>query len=154
MDTSRSEPAVSGIVVTSAPMLRLAVAAYLARFNDQSRVPTESDLRAFLLWCEERELDAFSATRPHLELYVRWLQEVRRFRPSTVSRPMSVVAGFYRTCVIDGVCGKGGKGGKVVLVPLPPAVSRAIERSVHERATGAIPQEPRRTSHLHLAAGM
>jgi integrase/recombinase XerD len=31
------------------------------------------------------------------------MQEVRRFKPSTVSRLMSVVAGFYRTCVIDGV---------------------------------------------------
>ena len=29
--------------------------------------------------------------------------EVRRFKASTVSRRMSVVAGFYRTCVIDGV---------------------------------------------------
>ncbi|CNF72217.1 site-specific tyrosine recombinase XerD [Mycobacterium tuberculosis] len=36
-------------------------------------------------------------------MYVRWLQEVRRFRPSIVSRRVSVVAGFYRTCVIDGI---------------------------------------------------
>jgi hypothetical protein len=26
-------------------------------------------------------------------------EEVRRFKPSTVSRRMAVVAGFYRTCV-------------------------------------------------------
>ena len=103
MDTSQSEPAVSGIVVTTSPTLRLAVAAYLARFEGQSRVHTESDLRGFLVWCDNRQLDAFTATRPHLELYLRWLQEVRRFRPSTVSRCMSVVAGFYRTCVVDGV---------------------------------------------------
>ena len=31
------------------------------------------------------------------------MQEVRRFQPSTVSRRLSVLAGFYRTCVIDGV---------------------------------------------------
>ena len=31
------------------------------------------------------------------------MQEVRRLKPSTVSRRMSVVAGFYRTCVIDQV---------------------------------------------------
>jgi integrase/recombinase XerD len=31
------------------------------------------------------------------------MQEVRRFKPSTVSRRFSVTAGFYRTCVIDGV---------------------------------------------------
>jgi site-specific recombinase XerD len=29
--------------------------------------------------------------------------EIRRFKPSTVSRRFSVAAGFYRTCVIDGV---------------------------------------------------
>lgn len=31
-----------------------------------------------------------------------------------------------------------GKGGKVVLVPLPPAVGRAIERSIDERPAGPI----------------
>jgi integrase/recombinase XerD len=34
--------------------------------------------------------------RPFLELYIRWMQEIRRFKPSTVSRRFSVVAGFYR----------------------------------------------------------
>lgn len=34
---------------------------------------------------------------------MRWTQEVRRFKPSTVSRRMAVVCGFYRTCVIDGI---------------------------------------------------
>lgn len=34
MDTSQAGPAVSGIVVTTSPMLRLAVAAYLARFKE------------------------------------------------------------------------------------------------------------------------
>lgn len=214
MNTSQSGPAVSGVIVTTSPVLRLAVAAYLARFKGQSRVHTESDLRGYLIWCEDRQLDPFTATRPHVELYIRWLQEVRRFRPSTVSRRMSVVAGFYRTCVIDGVLDHSpveyvrrptvptesptlglshlqfeallaaartsanrcdfalvtmlgllglrifeatgsniedlgeehghrvlrvrGKGGKVVLVPLPPAVSRAIERSIDERTAGAI----------------
>ena len=31
------------------------------------------------------------------------MQEIRRFRPSTVSRRFPVAAGFYRTCVLDGV---------------------------------------------------
>src|SRR5437764_13240129 len=31
------------------------------------------------------------------------MQEVRRFKPSTVSRRFSVTAGFYKTCVIDGL---------------------------------------------------
>jgi integrase/recombinase XerD len=142
------------------------------------------------------------------------MQEIRRFKPSTVSRRFSVTAGFYRTCVIDGllehspaehvrrppvpaesptlgfthlqfealltaarqspspcdfalvamlgllglrifeatsadiadlgeehghrvlrVCGKGTK---VVLIPLPPAVGRATGKAIGSRATGPI----------------
>src|SRR6202158_4389409 len=82
--------------------LRLAVAAYLARFKGSSREHTESDLRCFLTWCAERGLDPLAARRPHLELYIRWMQEVRRFKPSTVFRRFSVAAGFYRVCALDG----------------------------------------------------
>lgn len=214
MENSQPGPAVAGVVVTTPNVLRLAVAAYLARFKGQSRIHTESDLRGYLNWCESRELDPLAATRPYIELYVRWLQEVRRYRPSTVSRRMSVVAGFYRTCVIDAVLEHSpaeyvrrpnvpaesptlglthlqfeallttakqstnrcdfalvamlgllglriseatgsniedlgeehghrvlrvrGKGDKVVLVPLPPAVGRAIERATDSRTVGPI----------------
>jgi integrase/recombinase XerD len=81
--------------------LRLAVAAYLARFKGSSREHTESDLRCYLSWCAERGLDPLAARRPHLELYIRSMQEIRRFKPSAVSRRFSVAAGFYRTCVLD-----------------------------------------------------
>jgi site-specific recombinase XerD len=83
--------------------LRLAAAAYLARFKGSSRYPTDSDLRCYLAWCAEHGLDPLVARRPHLELYLRWMQEIRHFKPSTVSRRFSVVTGFYRTCVIDGL---------------------------------------------------
>ncbi|HEV7625529.1 MAG TPA: hypothetical protein VGO89_03435, partial [Streptomyces sp.] len=60
-------------------------------------------LRIFFTWCGARDLAPLAARRPQIELYVRWMQEVRRFKPSTVSRRMSAVTGFYRTCVIDGL---------------------------------------------------
>ena len=194
--------------------LRLAVAAYLARFKATSREHTESDLRCYLTWCAERDLDPLAAKRPHLELYIRWMQEIRRFQPSTVSRRLSVAAGFYRTCVLDGILERSpaehvrrpavpaesptlgfthlqfealltaarqspnpydfalvamlgllglrifeatsaniadlgeehghrvlrvcGKGTKVVLVPLPPAVSRALDQAIRTRTRGPI----------------
>ena len=83
--------------------LRLAVAAYLARFKGSSREHTQSDLRCYLAWCAERGLDLLAAQRPHRELPIRWMQEIRLFRPSTASRRFSVTAGFYRTCAIDSV---------------------------------------------------
>jgi len=194
--------------------LRLAVAAYLARFQGSSRYHTESDLRCYLAWCAQRGLDPLAGHRAHLELYIRWMQEIRQFKPSTVSRRFSVVAGYYRTCVIDGLlahspaehvrrprcprshrpwdsptcssrpcsprpgtqptrvtsrwwpcsacwaCGSSkrpaptsetwgdehghrvlrvcGKGTKTALIPLPPAVERAIDRAIGERGRGPI----------------
>jgi integrase/recombinase XerD len=83
--------------------LGLAAVAHLSRYRGTSREHTESDLRVFFNWCRDRQLAPLAAQRNDLELYLRWLQDARRFKPSTVSRRLSVVAGFYRTCVIDGV---------------------------------------------------
>jgi integrase/recombinase XerD len=91
------------LVSAASEQLRLAMAAYLSRHKGQSRVHAESDLRAYLTWCLERGADPLQVSRPQVELYVRWMQEIRRFEPSTVSRRLSVMVGFYRTCVIDGV---------------------------------------------------
>ena len=97
--------AVPFLVLVSArsERLHLAMAAYLSRYKGQSRLHDESDLRAYLTWCLERGADPLHVSRPQVELYVRWMQEIRRFKPSTVSRRLSVMTGFYRTCVIDGV---------------------------------------------------
>jgi integrase/recombinase XerD len=73
---------------------RLAAASYLARFTGHSRQHTASDFRCYLSWCAQRGLDAPAARRPHLELYIRWIQQIRHFKPSTVSRRFSVAAGF------------------------------------------------------------
>ena len=217
-----TESALQPIVLLSDadPLLR-AVAAYLARFKGASRTHTDSDLRAYLTWCRSHDLSPLEAQRVHVELYLRWMQEVREFKPSTVSRRLSVIVGFYRTCVLDGVlavspadhvrrpnvppesptlglthlqfeamlsagrtsantndfalvtmlgllglrifeaCGANvqdlgeehghrvlkvrGKGGKVVLTPLPPAVQRAIDRAVAGRTSGPILRTTRGT---------
>ena len=193
--------------------LRLAVAAYLARFKGCSRAHTESDLLCYLAWCAEQGLDPLTARRPHLELYIRSMQEIRRFRPSTVSRRFSVAAGStgpaswtaswsthppstspsrspaesptlgfthlqfealltaarqspnpydFALVAMLGLLGLRifeatsadvadlgeehghrvlrvcGKGTKIVLVPLPPAVGRAIDQAAGQRSHGPI----------------
>jgi site-specific recombinase XerD len=83
-----------------------AVSGYLGRYKGQTRAHTASDLRVFLTWCDGHDLDPLDPAhvgRAQLEAFVRWMQEERRFAPSTVSRRLSVVAGFYRTAVIDGL---------------------------------------------------
>jgi integrase/recombinase XerD len=81
---------------TDDPMLRLAVAAHLARYKGKSRQHTASDLNSYLCWCLQRDLMPLRAQRGHVELYLRWLQEARHLKPSTVSRRLSVLATFYR----------------------------------------------------------
>jgi integrase/recombinase XerD len=81
---------------TDDPMLRLAVAAHLARYKGESRIHTASDLNSYLRWCFERDVSPLHARRGHVELYLRWLQDVRRLRPPNVSRRLSVLATFYR----------------------------------------------------------
>jgi len=222
-------------------VVRAAVAAFLGRYRGQSRVHTDSDLRVFLRWCTEQNLDPLTALRVDIERYVRWLQDIRRHQPSTVSRRLSVVVGFYRVAVIDAILphwpadyvrrptvppesptlGLGhlqfealittarlsanpndfalvallgllglrifeacaaniadlgeehghrvlrvvGKGAKVVLVPLPPAVARAIDHAVDDRTGGPILRNrhggrmdrhtaTRRLKHLATTAGI
>src|SRR5256885_8729506 len=90
-----------GAASSSELVLRAAVAAYLGRYRGQTRMHSDSDLRVFLHWCTDHDLDPLAAVRVDIERYVRWLQDVRRYQPSTVSRRLSVVVGFYRVRVID-----------------------------------------------------
>ncbi|MFJ9369941.1 tyrosine-type recombinase/integrase [Nocardia sp. NPDC101769] len=73
------------------------------RFSAVSRIHTKSDLRLYFYWCIDHQLTPLAVARTEVERYMRWMQEVRRFKPATVARRLAVVAGFYRTCVIDGV---------------------------------------------------
>jgi integrase/recombinase XerD len=206
------------VITSDDRILHAAVAAYLGRYRGQSRLHTGSDLKIFLAWCVDQGLEPLCVGRVDIEQYVRWLQEIRHYQPSTVSRRLSVVVGFFRVCVIDQIlpyspadyvrrppvpadsptlglghlqfealittarlsvnindfaliamlgllglrifeaCGANidnlgeehghrvlkvhGKGDKSVLVPLPPAVARAIDRAVDGRDHGPILPTP------------
>ena len=82
MDSLVSVPALTGDAQTRADRLRLAALAYLARYKGQSRDHAASDLRGYLSWCAERDLDPLAATRVQIELWVRWMQETRGLRPA------------------------------------------------------------------------
>ena len=136
--------------------LRLAVAAYLARFQGSSRYHTESDLRCYLAWCAERGLDPLAARRPHLELVhpvdagnppVQALDSVTAF---------SVTAGFYRTCVIDRPSGTFTRRARPpTLRPTriadPGVYPPAVRGTPHRRAGVAEPIRLRAGSHARAA---
>ncbi|MER7441599.1 hypothetical protein [Micromonospora avicenniae] len=98
-----TSPASGSVVSPDRVVLRAAVAANLGRYRGDTRLHTQSDLRVYLTWCANHDLDPLTVARADIERYVRWLQDVRRFQPSTVSRRLSIVVGFYRVCVIDDI---------------------------------------------------
>src|SRR3954453_3311585 len=86
MATSSLQPLGSTDDTSGAQSLMLAIAGFLANFKGRTRVHAESDLACFLRWCQHAEIAPLSARRVDLELYLRWMQNDRRFKPSTVSR--------------------------------------------------------------------
>lgn len=78
----------------------LAVAGFLARYRGSTFSDYRTDLRCFLGWCASNGLPPLQATRPHLELYIRWLEE-QEWAGSTVSRRFGTVALFFRYATMD-----------------------------------------------------
>lgn len=74
---------------------------FLARYRGDTLRSYRQDLKAFLRWCIDHDLQPMRAQRPHLELYVRWMEQ-RGYAPATIGRRFGTVAGFYRYAVIDG----------------------------------------------------
>src|SRR5262245_21041929 len=76
-----SPASASGVACADQLVLRAAVSAYLGRYRGETRLHTESDLRVFLCWCTDQDLDPLAAVRVDIERYLRWLQDVRHYQP-------------------------------------------------------------------------
>jgi len=56
-----------GVARADQLVLRAAVAAHLSRCRGQTRLHSESDLRVFLRWCTDQDLDPIAAARIDIE---------------------------------------------------------------------------------------
>lgn len=90
-------PAVPSLDATT----NFALISFLARYRGATLRAYQQDLKAYLRWCNDRQLQPLQVTRPHLELYLRWLED-RGYAPATIGRRFTTVAGFYRYAVLDG----------------------------------------------------
>lgn len=80
----------------------LAVAGYLARYTGATRATYEHTLRVLWRWCEGHGLDMLTdIKRHHLELYLRYLEEERHNKPTSIAHHASVIKVFYRFAAID-----------------------------------------------------
>jgi integrase/recombinase XerD len=89
-------------IIVSEPMFtdgeRTALAGFLAGYSGLTREAYALDLRQFVTWCEEHEIQLFSARRADIECFGRDL-EGRGGARATVARRLCTVAGFYRYAV-------------------------------------------------------
>ena len=81
---------------------RLAIASFLARYREPTLTAYTQDLKAYLGWCQQYDLEVLRVTRGELEMYVRHL-EGRGYAAATIARRFGTVATFYKYAVIDGV---------------------------------------------------
>jgi site-specific recombinase XerD len=90
------------VVSRTAEDANRAAAGFLARYGGPTRRAYGTDLRAWFAWCRDRRLEVLEVKRPHVELWVRAMEEQQHLSSSTVSRRLSTVSGYYRFAVIDG----------------------------------------------------
>lgn len=83
----------------------LAAAGFLAGYSGTTRVGYTIDLRNYWTWCETHQLPILDSRRPHIELYVRSLED-HGYARSTIGRRLSTVCSFYRWCVDEELLGR------------------------------------------------
>lgn len=95
--------------------LDLALAGFLARYRGKTLIAYQGDLKHYLGWCLTRHLSPLQATRPHLELYLRqmendgWTDQRGQQHPyssATISRRFNTVALFYAFAFRDDLIAK------------------------------------------------
>jgi site-specific recombinase XerD len=79
----------------------LAAAAFLTGYNGRTLDAYRHDLRTYFQWASDVGLAVLDATRPHIELYRKTLEQ-RGLAASTIDRRLSTVCTFYRYAHIDG----------------------------------------------------
>lgn len=80
----------------------LALAGFLARYRGATLRAYHGHLKLYVGWCTGVDLAPLAATRPHLELYLRWMEQ-QGWAEATVSLRFGTVATFYKYAELDGL---------------------------------------------------
>ena len=95
-------PPITPVVPERLDTLDGLAAGWLMRFGPNTRDAYARDLRSWLVWCDELDVDPLRAGLHHADAYSRWLTEIAttrtggRLAPSSINRRMSALASFYR----------------------------------------------------------
>jgi integrase/recombinase XerD len=81
--------------------VQIALGGFLAGYSNNTFLAYQQDLRQFVSWCSNQDLELFTVKRTHIELFARWLEH-RGAARATIGRRLSTVTGFYRYCAEEG----------------------------------------------------
>jgi integrase/recombinase XerD len=81
--------------------VQIALGGFLAGYSSNTFLAYQQDLRQFVSWCSNQDLELFTVKRTHIELFARWLEH-RGAARATIGRRLSTVTGFYRYCAEEG----------------------------------------------------
>ena len=75
---------------------RLALGGFLAGYSGLTRDAYELDLRQFLVWCDNHQLDVLLVRRADIEAFSRDLEDRGRARATPADKPSGVRSPLYR----------------------------------------------------------
>ena len=90
----------------------MAAAGFLAAYSGTTLIGYRIDLRGWFRFCETHDLPVLEARRPHIELYIRSLEEGADrpgkyqgvgYARSTIGRRVSTVCCFYKWCTEEDI---------------------------------------------------
>jgi site-specific recombinase XerD len=82
--------------------VQIALGGFLAGYSNNTFLEYQQDLRQFVSWCGDQDLELLGVKRTNLELFARWLER-RGAARATIGRRLSTVTGFYRYCTEEGL---------------------------------------------------
>jgi integrase/recombinase XerD len=81
--------------------VQIALGGFLAGYSNNTFLAYQQDLRQFVSWCSNQDLELFTVKQTHIELFARWLEH-RGAARATIGRRLSTVTGFYGYCAEEG----------------------------------------------------
>lgn len=82
---------------------RIFAAGFLARYREPTRSHYAMVVRQWFAWCDKHGVRPLEAQRPHLELWMREMEEVSGLKLSTINGKITAIGQFYRYAVLDGL---------------------------------------------------
>lgn len=76
-------------------------AGFLVKYRQPTREHYALIVRQWYDWCAAHQLRPMAATRAHIELWMRELEEIQGLKPSTVNGKIGCISQLYRYAVID-----------------------------------------------------